>query len=180
MTSITEEKRKKEVYKVYIHKNKINDKVYIGITGQKNVKDRWKKGNGYKGQVQFYNAIQKYGWDNFTHKVLYDNLTKEEACEKEKELIKEYDSINPLYGYNLEKGGIELPADKIKKLQHGKWKKNRTILLTSSFDRHLWKTFKNVSEAARETGLSEQYILNVCERRIINKYYDFTYCKDVV
>ena len=46
----------KNNYTVYMHKNKINNKVYIGITYQ-NVKYRWRKnGEGYKKQ-KFYNAI---------------------------------------------------------------------------------------------------------------------------
>jgi len=51
-------------YTIYIHKNKINGKVYIGQTGQ-DPKKRWDNGNGYKTCSRFWNAIQKYGWDNF-------------------------------------------------------------------------------------------------------------------
>ena len=29
-----------------------------------------KDGNGYKKQSYFYRAIQKYGWDSFTHEIL--------------------------------------------------------------------------------------------------------------
>ena len=75
---------KENNYTVYMHKNKINGKVYIGITYQ-NVKYRWRKnGEGYKKQ-KFYNAIKKYGWDNFEHIILFENLTFEEACLKEQE-----------------------------------------------------------------------------------------------
>lgn len=91
-------------YKVYIHINKINDKKYVGLTKQ-NVKDRWKSGSPYKRSVIFYNAIQKYGWDNFEHLLLYDNLTKEEAEQKEMELITQYETLYNQHGYNVEKGG---------------------------------------------------------------------------
>ena len=66
----------KENYKVYIHTNKINNKVYIGIT-KKHVNDRWgRNGVGYKNNAKaFYSAIEKYGWDNFYHEVLYEHLT---------------------------------------------------------------------------------------------------------
>lgn len=91
-------------YTVYMHKNKINGKVYVGITYQK-VKYRWRKnGLGYKKQ-KFYNAIQKYGWDNFEHIILFENLTFKEACLKEQELIKKYNSNNRNYGYNHSIGG---------------------------------------------------------------------------
>ena len=90
-------------YTVYMHKNKINNKVYIGITKQK-INSRWRKGKGYK-DCKFRNAIDKYGWDNFEHIILYQNLTKYEACNKEIELIKKYNSTNKKYGYNISTGG---------------------------------------------------------------------------
>lgn len=91
-------------YKVYIHTNKINGKVYIGIT-QQNLDKRWQNGYGYKRQKYFYSAIKKYGWENFEHDLIEENLSKEDACKKEKELIKKYNSDNRKYGYNLSKGG---------------------------------------------------------------------------
>ena len=93
---------------VYKHTNKINGKSYIGITSRK-PEDRWGT-NGYKYQSQkskylcFSKAIQKYGWDNFTHEILFTGLTKEDACKKEKELISFYNSKAP-FGYNLTDGG---------------------------------------------------------------------------
>lgn len=86
-------------YTVYMHKNKINSKVYIGITKQK-PQYRWNDGNGYKTQL-FYRAIKKYGWDNFAHYILYEQLTKQEAEYKEIELIKKYNSHCSKYGYNV-------------------------------------------------------------------------------
>ena len=59
----------KKVWCIYMHTNKINGKKYIGQTFQ-NIEYRWRQdGSGYKGQP-FYNAIEKYGWDNFEHKIL--------------------------------------------------------------------------------------------------------------
>ena len=92
------------MYTVYQHKNKINGKVYIGITSQ-NPEQRWRNGEGYKSSPHFYSAIQKYGWDNFEHNILFVELTKEQACLKEQELIKEFNSTNREYGYNSTSGG---------------------------------------------------------------------------
>lgn len=93
------------MYTVYQHKNKINGKVYIGITSQ-NPKQRWgSQGCNYKSSPHFYSAIQKYGWDNFEHNILFTGLTKEQACLKEQELIKEFNSMNREYGYNSTSGG---------------------------------------------------------------------------
>ena len=93
------------MYIVYQHKNKINGKNYIGITMQEPEK-RWGiNGCNYKSSPHFYSAIQKYGWDNFEHNILFTNLTKEEACLKEQELIKQFNSMNRKFGYNSTSGG---------------------------------------------------------------------------
>lgn len=91
------------IYKVYMHTCP-NNKVYVGLTMQP-IEKRWRKGKNYQNTPYFYNAIKKYGWDNIRHEVLFENLTKEEAEEKEKELIALYDSSNRNFGYNIEKGG---------------------------------------------------------------------------
>jgi group I intron endonuclease len=92
-------------YSVYQHINVINNKKYIGITKQ-NIESRWGiNGVNYKNSPRFYNAILKYGWDNFLHEVIYTNLSKEDACKKEIELIKEYRTQEKEYGYNILEGG---------------------------------------------------------------------------
>lgn len=90
-------------YKVYIHTIP-NNKVYIGITKQE-PKIRWSYGNNYRHNKYFYRAIKKYGWNNIKHEILFDNLTKEEACKLEQQLIKKYNSTNSKYGYNISTGG---------------------------------------------------------------------------
>lgn len=91
-------------YIVYMHTSPSNKK-YIGITSQKPER-RWRKdGNGYKDHLYFWKAIQKYGWDNFKHDILFVNLTKEEAERKEVELIAYYNSNNVDFGYNMSIGG---------------------------------------------------------------------------
>lgn len=95
---------------VYMHVNKINNKKYIGITSKK-PEQRWKNGLGYQSsQPVFYNAIKKYGWDNFEHIVIEDNLTEKEAKLTEIKLIAKYKTNcrkykNPPYGYNMTDGG---------------------------------------------------------------------------
>lgn len=97
---------KENKYCVYKHTNKINGKVYIGQTGQ-TPENRWLEGKGYIGCTHFYNAIQKYGWDNFEHEIVYNCLSFEEANNYEKELIELYDSTNSEKGYNLMTGGVK-------------------------------------------------------------------------
>lgn len=90
-------------YVVYKHTFP-NEKVYIGITKQ-SVNKRWLNGFGYITQRLMWSAIQKYGWENIKHEILFDNLTNEEAQEYEKETIKKYRSNKSKYGYNLTTGG---------------------------------------------------------------------------
>ena len=90
-------------YTVYMHKNKINGKVYIGTTCQQPAKRRWRQGSTYKECPKFYKDIKKYGFNNFEHIILFEKLNQEEAFKKEIELIEKYNSINK--GYNVLKGG---------------------------------------------------------------------------
>lgn len=95
-----------ENYKIYMHKNKINDKVYVGQTKQSLMR-RWRhNGVGYIESPLFWNAIQKYGWDNFEHIVLVDQIkTKEKADILERYYISLYQSNDRQYGYNILDGG---------------------------------------------------------------------------
>lgn len=89
-----------------------NGKVYIGITSLKPEK-RWANGYGYLGkkdgeytQPLMARAILKYGWENVEHEIIYSGLNKEDACDKEIELIAKYQSNNRTYGYNIGNGGV--------------------------------------------------------------------------
>lgn len=108
-------------YTVYMHVNKINQKKYIGITKQK-PQDRWgHNGNNYKESSHFYAAIQKYGWDNFEHIILYTNLSQEQACEIEIKLIADLKTQDKRYGYNILSGGTapSLPQEVRDKISNG-------------------------------------------------------------
>jgi len=99
-------------YCVYVHTNKINGKKYVGQTSM-GIEKRWgKNGVGYLGKINgkyrqtlFARAILKYGWDNFQHEVIENNLTKEDADSLEKSLIKKLNTTNSKYGYNCKEGG---------------------------------------------------------------------------
>ena len=96
-------------YKVYVHISP-NGKRYYGIT-KKKVEARWKNGKGYEGNKYFYRAINKHGWGNFEHIVIAKGLSEEEAKWLEVELIREWDTTNREYGYNITKGGDSNPMD---------------------------------------------------------------------
>lgn len=105
---------------VYMH-TLFDGRKYIGITSQKLAR-RWRnEGKGYKKQVYFWNAIKKYGWNNFKHDILFENLTKNQACLKEQALIKLFDTTDHRYGFNLTTGGefcewSEQSKEKIRKI----------------------------------------------------------------
>lgn len=90
-------------YKLYAHITP-NGKRYYGITSQK-PKRRWKGGSGYKYNEHFMRAVNKYGWDNIQHEILFDDLTEHEAKELEQYMIQWYDTTNKKYGYNKTLGG---------------------------------------------------------------------------
>lgn len=93
-------------YFIYAHINKINHKVYVGETSQKNPEDRWKNGRNYRSNKYFTRAIEKYGWDNFEHIILEEGFyTNDEMAKREQYWIDYYDSMNPSCGYNINPGG---------------------------------------------------------------------------
>lgn len=93
-----------KTYCVYSHTNKINGKIYIGLTSMK-PEERWANGKHYHKGTHFRNAIDKYGWDNFEHEIIEDNLTKKEAANSEIYYISLYNSTDRRYGYNMSSGG---------------------------------------------------------------------------
>jgi len=90
-------------YSVYVHVFP-DGKLYIGSTRQK-PENRWRYGGGYKNSKTVYEPIQRYGWENIKHIVLFSNIDFDRAMIIEQELIKKYDTQNPQKGYNTKAGG---------------------------------------------------------------------------
>jgi group I intron endonuclease len=126
-------------YKLYKHTNKINGKVYVGIT-QQEPKDRFKSGSAYRNNLHFKSAIEKYGWDNFSHEVLKTGLSESEAKDRETKTIEALESNNPLKGYNKSTGG-EAPRLNEEQRQN---RRNHLIALAKS------RSGKHLSEQHRE------------------------------
>lgn len=91
-------------YTLYCHINKSNGKMYFGIT-KNTISQRYHGSHGYVGCPIFYNAIKKYGWDNFIHLALYEHFTRQEAELAEIIFIHTFDTTNPKRGYNIQSGG---------------------------------------------------------------------------
>ena len=86
------------LYCLYKHTNIFNEKVYYGIAQDYLI--RWNDGKGYMNNIDFWNDIIYYGWSNFKHEIIYENLKKEQALELEGLLIQETKSYLPENGYN--------------------------------------------------------------------------------
>ena len=182
-------------YCVYMHKNKINGKIYIGQTCQQPEK-RWKDGEGYKGSSYFYSAIKKYGWSQFDHFILADNLTLEQANELEIKYIQQYKTTDDNYGYNLQSGGknyimSEMPKKKISEAlkgidrageknsmygkHHSEDTKNKLMLKNGIKIKCVEKNiiYNSMSEAERMTGIPNSNISKVCkgERKTAGGYH---------
>lgn len=120
------EKQKKEVYGViYLVKNNINEKVYVGQT-TRGFDVRYKSNiEKYPPNPHLGNAIKKYGIQNFTIiKEFKVALSREELNKLEIDCIKSFRSYDPKYGYNKTMGGEggELTEESKKKLSEAQQK----------------------------------------------------------
>lgn len=92
---------------IYKATNLINGKIYIGKTMrtlQERIQDH-KEAFRYKDTV-FYNAIKKYGIENFYWEVIEEVFDSKKLDEREIFWIKELDSIiDNKHGYNMTWGG---------------------------------------------------------------------------
>lgn len=157
-------------YYLYCHTNKINNKKYIGISLQK-PSHRWQNGKGYKGCPKFEKAIKKYGWDNFTHEILLNNLTQKEACYLEKEYIEKYDTINN--GYNILEGGLDNSKN------GGEVLFNKRPINQYDINKNFIKTWDSAQQIERETGYNHSAITSNCRRETIISYnYLWRYTDD--
>ena len=114
-------------FHVYIHTSP-KGKRYVGITTQNPPEIRWGKGGKeYSTNAHFWAAIQLYGWDNFKHEIVADDLNLREASELESKLIAQYCTMDPDYGYNHTSGGnwstpSEEVREKLRKATADRWK----------------------------------------------------------
>lgn len=93
-------------YTVYLVTNQINGKKYVGITIQGldlRLRGHFSKAKVTKDNRKFYNAIRKYGEENFRIERLDSASSYDELKEKEKRYIAELDTYNT--GYNSTLGG---------------------------------------------------------------------------
>lgn len=113
--------------KIYIIKNKLNNKIYIGQTVlsiQERFKTHLKLARTLETSQYIHKAINKYGKENFTINLLQCNIPSQKELNNWEEFyIKTYNSLNK--GYNLCPGGCQW-----RKPKHKAWEyKNEIIKL---------------------------------------------------
>ncbi|GEM_PF-2593277 len=88
-----------------------SNKKYIGITTNPELRYDEHRRHSKRLDTAFYRAVRKYGFENFSYKVLVEVLgeCKSELWERlivlEKEYIEKLDTQNPAHGYNCTAGG---------------------------------------------------------------------------
>lgn len=137
---------------VYVHINKINGKKYIGQTN--NIKHRWSPEH-YKECTAFYRAIQKYGWDNFNHEILADNLTQQTANILERVYIQQYRTRQHDFGYNIALGGSDVCT-----LKRGKNPKAKKVICLETQE-----IFDCGVDAAQKYNMDKANIYDCCNER---------------
>lgn len=147
---------------VYKHTVIENGKVYIGITSQ-NLVRRWQNGYGYKDNIYFYRAILKHKWENISHEILFENLSMEDAWQKEKELIKQYKSNNPKFGYNRSSGGDSGNAGVYGLSEEAKLKKYKKVICLETKE-----IFENIKIASEEKNVCRSSISACCKKKKIS------------
>ena len=92
---------------VYCAQNKIDQKIYIGKT----IRTLTQRKLNHKGKAQkgldnyFQRAIRKHGFNNFLWCILSNEDDENKLNELEKYWIKELETTNIEYGYNIREGG---------------------------------------------------------------------------
>jgi hypothetical protein len=144
---------------IYSYQNKINLKFYIGQT--KNLNRRKidhkfiskRRGKNHP----FYNAIRKYGLDNFTITEL-ESVEDIDSDESEQFWIDFFRSWDRSFGYNIERGGC-----KIKTISDETKKKISATSMGKCYNssEHMNKIHKNTGDRLRGTHLSEDIKIKI-------------------
>ncbi len=94
--------------RIYLITNRLNEKKYVGQTVTESVEYRWAqhKRDAKNGALTpLHRAIRLRGEDSFTITQLHVANTQQELDEKGKFFIRQYQSDDPDFGYNVQAGG---------------------------------------------------------------------------
>ena len=132
--------REDKLYYVYIHTCP-NGMRYIGMT--KDISKRWKNGQGYIDNKEFYNAIQLYGWENIQHEIIAETYYGWVAKYVEKMAISKFKRYGKVYNkVNEERYKISNRKVPLKKV--GQYDLDNNLI-------HINKTLQRVYVASNKT-----------------------------
>ena len=158
------------IFKVYCITNLINNKKYIGITSR-NINIRFQEHCTHR-QTLIYDAVQKYGKENFKIEILENNIQKSDIDKRERYFIKFYNTLVP-NGYNLSTGGIsnkDLNEETRKRLSEMNMgiknpRCKKYILQIDKDTKEILNRFGSAREAARFLGNESKNVsINYCLR----------------
>lgn len=147
-----------KLWKIYKHTLLVGEHKgwsYIGQTRQDDPRKRWRwDGRGYRGSL-FWKAICDYGWDNFSHEIIEDNInTLEKANERETYWIKYYNSVeggwNCNYGGNAQEELSEITRKKLSDSHKGHvpWNKGKTNVYSEDVKNRIRQTLLGRKQSA--------------------------------
>ena len=159
---------------IYLITNKINNKQYIGSTiiePQKRFKQHIYNSthkNTHQYNYPLYQAMRKYGIDNFNFEIiLQKDCSEEEIRLIEKEYIIQYNSLCP-NGYNQTLNTLH-PINDIetyKKISEIKREKAKEVVQVITDGQgaiiEIVQKWRSIVDCAEETGLDEKKIAAVC------------------
>lgn len=156
---------------------------YFGIT-KRSPSDRWaehrhdsRRKRGSR-RAFLHNAIREHGVEAFTFEVVRTTATRDEACEIERALIAEFQTMRP-HGFNLTTGGESTPgtkhSDETKAKNKARWKdaefkENALVGLRRNSkwsgpdaDRHRQEAAARMSERNRQNWRDPDYAARTIE-----------------
>lgn len=159
---------------IYIIKNKINNKVYIGQTVNK-VSYRYETHIYYAIRGKDYvigKAMRKYGINNFYYEVI-EQCPVEKLNNREIYWISKYNSTNPKFGYNMSIGGNKISFRKLDEnevLELFKLGNSAYTIATEILHTSVSKVSEILRRHNIEYGVDKQRIKRSKEEEIINYY----------
>lgn len=190
---------------IYCFHNITNNKLYIGKTVKSDYNQRFNEHKNKSKRVvnYFYNAIKKYGWNNFNKIILFQtevlNNTKENKkylddiiLEKEIYYINKYKTNRTEFGYNLTSGGDGIvgyvfseeskqnmsEGRKGKKHWHyGRFNIGKCLqILQLDLNGNIIAEWPSTKEVERQLGYKSSNISRCCNNLIFS-YKDFIWVK---
>ena len=160
-------KRNSTVYVHEVPKEFTGDiaKYYVGITSRDPNVRFGHNGKNYRG-IHFRQAINKYGWENIKHRIICDELTRDDSFELEQKIISCLHSNEKQYGYNLTPGG-----------DGGNAKAVTPVKQYDLYGNYIAE-YPSASEASRVIGIDRSRISCSCKHGGLAKNFQWRYSSD--